>query len=265
MTNLVPVNGNNELIEFSDEQKEIIKGTVAQGLSDFEFKFFLEVAKRSGLDPFQRQIHAVKRQGKLCIQTGIDGFRVIAARTREYAGQEEKDFEYEGNGKFPVRARCTVYRLVQGHRVPFTATCRWAEFYPGDKQGFMWRDKPEVMLGKCVEAQALRMAFPAETKGLYEEAELQRPVKDGPTRADRLNKPKDVSEAVEVEKDDSGPNMEASEQSPSEVLIKGKRISEHTIEELQALLDWADKNKYQAKKLQPQIDAIYAHLEKVEQ
>lgn len=264
MSNLVSVNGNGDLIEFSDEQKEIIKGTVAQGLSDFEFKFFLEVAKRSGLDPFQRQIHAVKRQGKLCIQTGIDGFRVIAARTREYAGQEEKDFEYEGNSKFPTKARCTVYRLVQGHRVSFTATCRWAEFYPGDKQGFMWRDKPEVMLGKCVEAQALRMAFPAETKGLYEEAELQRPVKEGPTRADLLNKPKDIPEVVEADTSDLSESEETSEGNPSEVLIKGKRVADHTTEELQALLDWADKNKYQAKKLKPQIDAIYAHLESVE-
>ena len=44
------------------------------------------VAVRSGLDPFARQIFAVKRNSgrggqKMTIQTGIDGYRSIASRT----------------------------------------------------------------------------------------------------------------------------------------------------------------------------------------
>lgn len=160
----------------SAEQKELLKNTVAKGATDDELALFWHVAQKAGLDPFARQIHFSKRtnyktnESTMTLITGIDGYRLTASRTGQYAGNDDPVFE-EGQ-QFPVKASVTVYRIVAGTRVPFTASARWSEYFPGDKQGFMWKKMPYTMLGKCAEALALRKAFPQELSGIYTAEEM---------------------------------------------------------------------------------------------
>jgi len=78
---------------------------------------------------------------------------------------------------FPEYATVSVYK--KGIDRPITGTARWSEFYPGEKQGFMWRKMPFHMLSKCAEVWALRKAFPKRLSGLYipEEMGPSNPVK----------------------------------------------------------------------------------------
>jgi len=128
-----------------------------------------------------KQIHAVKRwnaklgRDEMTVQVGIDGYRLIADRTGLYAGNDEAIFDREPK---PTKATVTVYKIVQGQRCAFTATARWSEYYPGDKQGFMWNKMPCVMLGKVAETLALRKAFPAELSGLYTQEEMDQADKE---------------------------------------------------------------------------------------
>lgn len=161
--------------QWTQEQVDLVKRTVCKDSTDDELKLFMHVAQRSGLDPFARQIYAVKRKNargeyQMTIQVGIDGFRVIADRTGCYAGSDDPVFDDE---KKPRKATVTVYKMVQGVRYPFTASARWDEYYPGDSQGFMWKTKPCLMLSKCAESLALRKAFPAELSGLYTTEEME--------------------------------------------------------------------------------------------
>jgi phage recombination protein Bet len=166
----------------SRAQVELIKDTIArdQSLTDDECRLFLYAAERHGLDPLAKQIYAVRRQGKLTIQAGIDGLRLVAARTGEYGGTDEPGFEDAG-GTYPHKATVTLYRFVQGQRCAFVGFAYWSEFYPGDGAvGTMWRKMPHTMLAKCAEANALRKAFPAELSGLYTTDEMAQAAKPAP-------------------------------------------------------------------------------------
>lgn len=167
--------------KLTKDKIQLITDTVARSATKDELQLFLLVCRRSGLDPFARQIYFVKRydsatgESRGVIQTGIDGFRAIAEKTGEYAGSDEPVFvepKDPAKDKYPVKATVAVYRIVKGQKVSFTASARWDEYYPGEKLGFMWRKMPYAMLGKCAEAQALRKGFPQNLGGLYIHEEM---------------------------------------------------------------------------------------------
>ncbi len=152
---------------------DLIRRTVAAGASADELELFFHQARRAGLDPLAKQIYFVKRQGKGVVQVGIDGLRLIADRTGQYAGSDDAEFTGETKSGYPAAAKVVVYKMVSGQRCPFGATARWDEYFPGDSQGFQWKRMPHAMLAKCAEALALRKAFPADMSGLYVHEEME--------------------------------------------------------------------------------------------
>lgn len=177
--------------QFTPEQIEIIKNTVARGATDDELKIFLLTCVRTGLDPFTKQVHFIKRRSWnkdqnryeeiMTIVTGIDGYRSIAERTKQLAGID--DVVYEENQLVnPIKASVTVWRYIGGQRVSFTASARWSEYCPknnkGEIVGPMWKKMPYFMLGKCAEALALRKAFPNDLSGIYTKEEMDQAYTD---------------------------------------------------------------------------------------
>lgn len=167
---------------FTQSQIDLVKRTICKGATDDELSLFLAVCQRTGLDPFARQIYSIARRAKndagewvetRSIQTGIDGFRVIAEKTNEVDGQEGPfwcgpDGEWKemwlDNNLPPVAAKVIVHR--KGMKHPFVGVARfdaYAQFYKADggwKLTQMWNRMGDVMIAKCAEALALRKAFP---------------------------------------------------------------------------------------------------------
>jgi len=170
-TTIEPVERPRSLPEVSPEQLDLVRRTVAQGATDDELRLFLYDCQRRGVHPLDRLLHFTKRGGRYTPITSIDFFRARAAETGEHAGTDDAVVELDENDK-PQSASVTVYRLVGVNRYAFSATARWAEYYPGEAAGAMWRKMPYTMISKCAEALALRKAFPAQLAGLYTADEM---------------------------------------------------------------------------------------------
>lgn len=180
MSNKMMLNKETAMV-LTDDQKNLIKRTVADGCTDDELALFLYQCERSGLDPFSRQIHMIKRGNRATIQTGIDGYRAIAERTGKYAGNDEylynggqTEYELLAKGdRQPKVATACVKKIVSGVVCEFKASASWLEYCPKGKQDYMWNKMPYLMLGKCAEALALRKAFPNDLSGIYTDDEME--------------------------------------------------------------------------------------------
>lgn len=162
---------------FTQAQRELIKTVLAKdaNLTDDELSLFEGICNRTRLDPFQRQIYAIKRGGRLGIQTSIDGFRVIAERHGQYAGQlgpfwcgadgEWKDVWLSKEP--PMAAKVGVLR--RDFSEPLWAVATVAQ-YKAD--GPMWQKMTPTMVAKCAEALGLRRAFPNDLANLYTQEEM---------------------------------------------------------------------------------------------
>lgn len=201
---------SNEIVKkplLNVEELALLKETICKGATDLEFKLFAGQCERTRLDPFAGQIHAVKRwdaklqRETMTIQTGINGFRLIAERTGDYEGQTTpywcgsdgiwKDVWVSSD--LPIASRVGVWR--KGFKEPCYGVAKFESYKQTYKDKAtqelklspMWSKMPDLMIAKVAEAQALRKAFPQELSGLYANEEMdQAEEAHGHVKTDRV-------------------------------------------------------------------------------
>lgn len=185
------VKTEQQAVGFTAEEIDLIKNQIAKGASDIELKYFLQLCKQTGLNPFTRQIYLIERRvwnqrtgqfdKAMVPQTSIDGFRAIAENSERYAGQigpfwcgsDGQWYDVWVRDEPPVAARVGVLR--DGFKEPLFAVAKYKEYAQRNAKGEvtkMWASMPDLMVAKCAEALALRKAFPQKLGGLYTSDEM---------------------------------------------------------------------------------------------
>ena len=176
-------------VRLDEKQVELIKSLCAKESTPEEFELFMQICKKSKLDPFKKEIYFVKfntkRGAQMVIITGIDGFRAMAARDhKDFGGTSAAEFTYpEAKLMTPAGRLIPLTATVKAYRkggVECTATVYWEEFAPVDlkhPRSDFWNRMPKVMLEKCAEAKALRKAFPG-LGNIFTSAEMDQQFQD---------------------------------------------------------------------------------------
>ena len=177
---------------FTQEKIELIKKHFfPNNATIVEMEYCLNIANKYNLDPFLRQIFFVPRRAQVKINdkkewvdkieplVGRDGFLAIAHKTGKFGGirsySEIKQFPRLNNGKWEyiqdLVAVCEVYRTDSDK--PFVVEVAYNEDVQKRETGeatSFWTTKPDTMLKKVAESQALRKAF--NLSGLYSAEEM---------------------------------------------------------------------------------------------
>jgi phage recombination protein Bet len=159
---------------FDDATVDLIRKTISDPrnpLTSDEFALFLEVCRHTGLNPLNREIYALRIDGRLTVWTGIDGHRRIAQASPRFRGMAGP-YYCGPDGKWvdvwiddrtpPVACRVGVY--LPGRQEP-TWGIAYYKNYRGRKSA-TWQNQPEHMLAVRAESFALRKCFSRELAGV---------------------------------------------------------------------------------------------------
>jgi len=215
---------NNMMIWDDSKKLEEIRQIFAPKLNTQEFDAFVGMGKASGLNPFLREIWAVKYQDNAPAQifVGRDGYRKAAQRHSQYdfhecdavysndkfkrnsiSGEIIHEYNLKDRGEL-LGAYCIVKRKSSAR--PSYTWVKLSEYSTGKSLWNPQTGKPETMIKKVAECQGLRSAFQDLLGGTYSDGEAdsmqeQAPIQNKYTKSqvlmDKLKAAK--SQVIDVE------------------------------------------------------------------
>lgn len=209
-------NNSGALSIWEGESLKQIKEIYAKALSGSEFIVFMEMGKAMRLNPFLREIWAVKYGNNAAsIFIGRDGYRKNAQSHPNYdyhladAVYSNDHFEVTNgivNHKYNLKDRgqllgayCIVKRKTSSN-VIYT----FVELAEYDLNQGVWKQKKSTMIKKVAESQCLRSAFQELFAGTYDESEQFEAISNEPRQNNAQSKVMDLLNAKQSSNGRSG-------------------------------------------------------------
>lgn len=166
--------------------QEYILGSNSGKITLPEFKFFCEMAKSRGLNPFTREIFAIKYgNSPATIVVSKQAILKRATMHPKFNGLLSGIFVKTSDGKIEKRdggillddeilvgSWCEVFR--KDWDKPMYCSCSMNEIKQEKNQS--WQKMPVTMAIKTATVRACRDAFPEDLGGLYEQDEISKPI-----------------------------------------------------------------------------------------
>lgn len=154
--------------------KSVVDKYICKGLTEEEFTYFFNVCRNWKLNPFLKDIYAIKFGSQAA--TFIIDYKVLqqaADREITYDGLTTGIIYVDSNGKAQERegayilpnekligAWCIVHRKDRGHQNKYYALYDENVKLKDGKPNTNWATKPVFMITKVAKAQALRETYP---------------------------------------------------------------------------------------------------------
>jgi phage recombination protein Bet len=206
--------------DFTQEQVDLVKRTIAKGATDDELKMFIYLANKYGLDPFAKEIWFIKRVKKAkdgkgqwgyprlpngdidysdaetVIMTSRDGYLKIAQQNSDYDGliafvvKEGDDFyidadEYKVHHRFGTDRGKIIGAWARCDREGRKPQLTFVDFSEYNTGKGVWEKYPSSMIQKVAETFVLKRQF--NISGLVTQEELNITQIDDPSPVAPVN------------------------------------------------------------------------------
>lgn len=168
---------------YTDEQWKFVKSVVNKDLTDTELLVFISFASKLQLNPLLKEIipivyhkddptkrtvnYIVPRDGKRIVASRSGGIESVTKEAiyvrKDEAGNAHRVEPWEGGELWGATA------TVRRNGVDYTVTVPLSEY---DTHDNVWKYKPETMIKKVAESQALSASCPELLGGVYDDSEF---------------------------------------------------------------------------------------------
>ena len=216
-------------IEFTDEQKQVLKNTIAKDATDDELKLFIQVCMSHNLNPFKKEIFFSKsKSGRLDIITSRDGYLTIVHRDQRFIGLQSMEvysndeFTMDNDGGSGMNAHHNITKIDptdRGDLLGAWATCRFKDrddatvfVYLSEykKMGHdNWKNYESAMIRKVAESIVLKRQGGISGLVTKEEIGYDSDTEQLPPPKQVENTPEDIPPDQSNQEPDASPNRPA--------------------------------------------------------